>query len=66
MIWGRPAKKVNAQYVTADNKIKTSILLASGWWVLSCYFHSVASFRRKDCSFFEMDVIVRFDVEAEL
>ncbi|CAD7699090.1 unnamed protein product [Ostreobium quekettii] len=40
-IWGKTPKKVEAQYVTADNEIKTSLLLASGWWGLARHFHYV-------------------------
>lgn len=41
MIWGKPAKKVIAQYRTAENKSKTSLLLASGWWGLARHFHYI-------------------------
>ena len=38
-IWGRPPKKIEARYVTADGRVKTSLLLASGWWGLARHFH---------------------------
>ena len=38
-IWGKPAKGLSAEYVTADGKKKTSLLLLSGWWGVSRHFH---------------------------
>ena len=39
LIWGRPAKKIEATYETADGHRKQSLLLLSGWWGLSRHFH---------------------------
>ncbi|KAK9809170.1 hypothetical protein WJX72_010602 [[Myrmecia] bisecta] len=38
-VWGKPPRKIKAQYETADGKTKTSLLLASGWWGLARHFH---------------------------
>lgn len=34
-IWGKPAEYVDAKFVTADGKQRSSKLLTSGWWGLS-------------------------------
>ena len=39
LVWGKPAKKIEAKYVTGDGSIKTSLLLASGYWGLARHFH---------------------------
>jgi 7-dehydrocholesterol reductase len=38
-IWGKAPVKIQAKYTTGDGKVKTSLLLASGWWGLSRHFH---------------------------
>lgn len=38
-IWGKPASKIEAYYVTETGEIKSSLLLCSGWWGVSRHFH---------------------------
>eukprot|EP00250_Pteridium_aquilinum_P016192 c22993_g1_i1 orf=421-1800(-) len=38
-IWGRPASKIDATYVTETGETKSSLLLCSGWWGISRHFH---------------------------
>ncbi len=39
-IWGKPARKIEAQYIAGDSgEVKKSLLLASGWWGVSRHFH---------------------------
>jgi len=40
-VWGKAPKMVKAQYKTKSGEIKTSLLLASGWWGLARHFHYV-------------------------
>jgi len=40
-IWGKPARKIEAQYLTSTGAKKTSLLLLSGWWGVSRHFHYV-------------------------
>ena len=39
LVWGRPPRKIVAQYTTGDGHQKTSLLLTSGWWGLARHFH---------------------------
>jgi len=41
-IWGKPAKFIEASYITTDKKEKKSKLLISGYWGLSRHFNYVA------------------------
>ncbi|MCO5558810.1 hypothetical protein L7F22_012397 [Adiantum nelumboides] len=38
-IWGKPASKIDAVYVTETGETKSSLLLCSGWWGISRHFH---------------------------
>ena len=40
-IWGKKPKFIEAKYVTADGKTRTSLLLLSGWWGMARHFHYV-------------------------
>jgi len=39
LIWGRPPRMIRAQYTTSKGDVKSSLLLASGWWGISRHFH---------------------------
>jgi len=41
LIWGKPAKYVDAKFTTGDGKQRSSKLLTSGWWGLSRHFNYV-------------------------
>ncbi|CAF0752820.1 unnamed protein product [Adineta steineri] len=41
LIWGKPAKIIRAKYRLLNGKESESILLASGYWVLSRHFHYI-------------------------
>lgn len=40
-IWGKPAVRVQATYTTSEGKLRSSCLLASGWWGLARHFHYI-------------------------
>lgn len=40
-IWGKPAQFIEAKYTTKDGELRTSLLLASGWWGVARHFHYV-------------------------
>jgi 7-dehydrocholesterol reductase len=42
IIWGKPAKLIEAHYTTGDGKKNKSLLLYSGWWGTSRHFHYIA------------------------
>lgn len=42
IIWGKPAKLIEATYTTGDGKKHHSLLLYSGWWGTSRHFHYIA------------------------
>ena len=39
LIWGKPPRKIHAQYITANGQVNESLLLASGWWGVARHFH---------------------------
>ena len=40
-IWGRPARVLPAKYKTEGGEVRSTILLADGWWAVSRHFHYV-------------------------
>lgn len=40
-IWGQAPDYVKATYTTSDGKVRSSLLLASGWWGLARHFHYI-------------------------
>ena len=40
-IWGREPTYISASYTTAEGKLRSSLLLADGWWGLSRHFHYI-------------------------
>lgn len=40
-IWGKPATCIRAKYTTAEGNVRSSTLLASGWWGIARHFHYV-------------------------
>jgi len=40
-VWGRTPRIIQAQYVTEDGKVRTNVLLASGWWGVARHVHYV-------------------------
>jgi len=41
MIWGKKPKYIIAKYLDHENKVRSSMLLVSGWWRLARHFHYV-------------------------
>ncbi len=39
LIWGRPAKSIEAEYLAANGEKKKSCLLISGWWGVARHFN---------------------------
>jgi 7-dehydrocholesterol reductase len=40
-IWGKPAKYIEASYISTDGKVHTSLLLCCGFWGWSRHFNYV-------------------------
>jgi 7-dehydrocholesterol reductase len=40
-VWGKLPDFIEAKYITKDGEVRTSLLLASGWWGLARHFHYI-------------------------